>query len=420
MSIATLGHNFDIDSWKLVTGILEHGKSVYSDTYRWPYGPTLFPVLAGLDRIVHFLDPASGEAIHMLGPNTGEAFHVAMAAFLGTIDVFMALALAWGYSYSSAVFFLLCPIGLIISGFHAQVDNVAIFVALLAWLLIRNGEPNNARWLKSAVLLGISLTIKHVLFFFPIWLIFWKPLGKLRTRLTYLAIAYGVFVLSFLPWLADRTSRAGIMQHVVGYKSFYGNSLLGRVTEWFISIQSLDAFFAWIPHLDAFKTIWMGSIVLLGVAAALRSKLCDLLLVYLMAMYSLSVAVADQYLAIPMIAAAVYWRSWPSWAYVTSGVIALTFSPVELFRQDRPGFAEITIAGHPFLMIDIAYRCALIGSQVCMLGLLVMVWRNRSTLDERLSTWARAVRATVLCAVGFVPALVTYASRALHLILGAG
>ena len=133
--------------------------------------------------------------------------------------------------------------------------------------------------------------------------------------------------------------------------------------------------------------MWMGSIVIFGIAAALRCKIPDLLLVYLMAMYSLSVAVADQFLALPMIATAVYWRLWPSWAYVTAGVIALCLSQDEFFRSDRPAFADFTIGGHHILMADLGYRCALVGSQVCMLGLLVVVWRNRSAIEERLSAW---------------------------------
>jgi hypothetical protein len=413
MALATLGHNFDVDSWKLVTGYLEQGKSVYSATYRWPYGPALFPAFAGLDRIVHFLYPSSGDAIHMVGPNTGEALHVALAAFLATIDVLIALTLALAYSYSAAVFFLLCPIVLIISGFHSQVDNVAVLAALLAWLLIRKGQPNTSRWLKSAVLLGLSLTIKHILIFFPIWLLFWKPLGAMRTRLTYLAIAYGLFFLSFLPWLVDPASRAGIVQHVAGYKSFYGNSLLGIVTQWFIGIQSIDAFFAWLPGVDAFKTLWMGFLVILGIIAARRSQISELFLVYLMILYSLSMAIADQYLAIPMIAAAVYCRLSPSWAFMVSGVIALCLSPVELFSPD---FGEVTLGGHRIRMADLGYGCALVGSQVCMLGLLVVVWRNRMVIEERWSRQARVMRAAVLFAAGCVPVLIPFASRALQMI----
>jgi hypothetical protein len=418
MTVATMGHNFDVDSWKVVTGILEQGGSVYAGTDRWPYGPALFPALAGLDWIAHFLHPTSGADIHMLGPNTGEAFHIIMAAFLATIDVFIALALVMGYSYSSAMFFLLNPISLVISGFHSQVDNVAVFAALLAWLPIRNGKPNTSRWLASSVLLGLSLTIKHSFFFFPIWLVFWRPLGNLRIRLTYAVITYGLFSLSFLPWLAEGASRAGIMHNVVGYRSLYGNSLLGLVTEWFISIRSLDIFFAWLPLMTAFKGLWAGSVVLMGIAVALKSKLSDLLPVYLMALFGLNIAVGDQYLAIPMIAAAIYWRSWPSWGYVAAGSIGVCLSPVEFFRQDHPDFPGITLAGHHIMWANTAHWALLVACQVSMLGLLIMVWQNRSAVEECLSIGARSVRAALLCAVGCLPVLVPNAWRALYLIRG--
>jgi hypothetical protein len=57
-----------------------------------------------------------------------------------------------------------------------------------------------------------------------------------------------------------------------------------------------------------------------------------------------------------MIAAVVYRRSWPGWNFVSSGVDALSLSSAELFRQDRPGFAAITIAGRQIVWADRAHN----------------------------------------------------------------
>ena len=130
-----------------------------------------------------------------------------------------------------------------------------------------------------------------------------------------------------------------------------------------------------------------------------------------MAMYSLSVAVADQFLALPMIATAVYWRLWPSWAYVTAGVVAALLVQDEFFRSDRPAFADFTIGGHRILMADFRIPLAhlLAVKSVCS-DLLVVVWRNRSAIGGRaLVGLGQSDASRSSLAAGCVPALVTSA-----------
>ena len=71
-------------------------------------------------------------------------------------------------------FFLLSPLGMHISGFHNQFDNFAILTALFSICFLKGHEKKwsiGQAWI-TAILLGISLTIKHIFLFFPIWLFF--------------------------------------------------------------------------------------------------------------------------------------------------------------------------------------------------------------------------------------------------------
>ena len=139
-----------------------------------------------------------------------------------------------------------------------------------------------------------------------------------------------------------------------------------------------------------------------------------------MAIFALSVAIADQYLAIPIIAAAIYWRSWPTWAFLVSGTIAVCSSPYQFFRQDRPELGQINLGNYSILYwSDVVYRGAIVGSQLCMLALLILAWRNRDAVQAHLSKTARVGRAALLLAAGFIPALAPYTLRVWNMIRGA-
>jgi hypothetical protein len=46
--LATRAHNYDMESWTMTADLVVHGKSVYANTYRHPYGPVWFLVLGSL------------------------------------------------------------------------------------------------------------------------------------------------------------------------------------------------------------------------------------------------------------------------------------------------------------------------------------------------------------------------------------
>ena len=189
-------------TWKIVAGLMAGRKSVYAessddfcfvpDRSCYNFAPAWAWIVFGLDRLSSLLH---GQTI--------VAFRFALTAFLATTDVLIALVLAYGYSYTAALVFLLAPLFLWIEAYEGPFNNLALLVALLAWFLIRKKEPTSQAVFLSAELTGLSLVIKHILALFPLWLLFYRPLGKLRARLAYAFIAYGIFFCSFLPWWGD-------------------------------------------------------------------------------------------------------------------------------------------------------------------------------------------------------------------------
>ena len=114
---------------------------------------------------------------------------------------------------------------ILLTGYHSQFEDSAWLAGLASWLLIRRGSPAPRRLAFAAELQGVPLSIKHILFLFPIWVLFWPKLGGWRKRMGNAVIAYGVFGLSFFPCMRDPASRAGIYHNLLHYRAVFSLSL---------------------------------------------------------------------------------------------------------------------------------------------------------------------------------------------------
>lgn len=134
-------------------------------------------------------------------------------------------------------------------------------------------------------LLGLSLSIKHVLIFFPLWLAM-RPQSLWR-RFLCLIIPYGIFVLSFLPYWHDWPQ---IRHQVVEYRSFanglFWNLYLGDVLNG-------------VPLILPFA----GAMLVAGWCAR-KVPVLDAFWMYLCCLLIFSSAHANQYWVIPVAAIA--------------------------------------------------------------------------------------------------------------------
>ena len=270
--IATRGHNYDLESYQVVSGIVDQGGNVYASTDRYNYGPVWFNILHGL---------------HLLSGHNETVFRYLISGFLSLVDVGIFLVLWRQYGKAAAAYFFLNPISIIISGYHSQFDNLAILLGLWSVLLMKDefDQPIGRRKLWGLLVLGLSLTTKHVLFAFPFWLAV-KQRGLLQ-KLGVILIPVSIFVLSFVPyWPAGGQ---GIVQNVFHYKSAHHDY-------YYFYRLFVPPFVQML--LDS-QTLWFFLLALFAFFCKQKNAL-ESLLFYTAVLVATSPATTNQYLAIPV------------------------------------------------------------------------------------------------------------------------
>ncbi len=267
---ATRGHNYDIDSCQIVAGIVDHGGNVYASTGRYNYGPIWF-------NILHFLD--------LLAWHNQTVFRYLISAFLSLVDVGIFYVLWRKFGKLAATFFFLNPVSVIITGYHSQFDNLAILLGLMAALLLGDefDKPISRRKFFGLVVLGISISTKHILFAFPFWLAV-KQRGTLP-KLVVLLAPILIFAFGFVPYWPG--SGHGIIQNVFLYRSL-GNEYFYR---FFVPVS--------IQVMFNSQTIWFFLLVIFAFIFRQKNTVESLFL-YTCVLVGASPAIVNQYLAIPM------------------------------------------------------------------------------------------------------------------------
>ncbi len=356
--LSTLHYNFDVEQFKIVADLVAQGKNVYANTTRYNYGP----VWAGILWILQRIEQA-------LGHNDIARFHVIVAAFLTVIDIAIALIITRRHGYLAGVLFFLCPVSILITGVHSQFDNVAILLALCSWAFLdKEGEQIGlSPAVTAGILMGVSLAVKHIMIFFPLWILV-SPSLRWSRRIIFCILSYVVFLGSFIPFAQRPEDIVGINNNVFHYNGmdWFGNGLLPRLLE---GPQFWVAGFA------------VGMIVS-GFAIACRFPR-HLFYLYPVALLVFSPTMTDQYLAIPVISYVVYRRNVMMWAYVVIAAVLLIGS-----TNNIGSLSAMRFLAEPIRSLDLTLSMTShspVGPQI-ILAVFLMSW-----YVDRLPKYAKSV-----------------------------
>ena len=275
--ISQQGYNFDFESYRLVTDLFQNGEDFYI-TGRYNYAPVWIHILNFLDSLPDF------------NLDSFDPLRIKVVLLLSFVDLFIFFLLRREHSFLIATFFFLNPISIFITGFHNQFDNLAVLVGFIAILMYEKNNKNFGFFI-CCTLLGLSLCIKHVLFFIPIWLAF-KERNFLK-KVLIIFIPYMLFLTSFVFYIPEHFD--SILKNVFQYSSFNNGPF------WNIYVPYVVKFF--IP----IKILFIASLFLFGLFIKNRS-LKDIFYFYLLAVVVFSSAASNQYFAIPLIAIVIFWN----------------------------------------------------------------------------------------------------------------
>lgn len=337
--------NFDFESWEIVSQLAYENKNVYAHTWRYNYGPIWFWVL---------------KCVRMLNID----LRLALACLLSISDIAIAYLLFKRNHFFKSFIFLFSISTIFISGYHQQFDTIAIFMILATVLYFQEKYPLKEIAFFSlkdiavlSLLIGISLSCKHLFIFFPLWLAFkiQHPIKKVIL----IILPYSLFFMLFIPYWHE--GKNGIIEHVFNYASL-DNSPLYRT---FFQSEFFDKLYHTL-HIYSQKGKYIFFIGMLITGALVRNKnIVESFLIYCCCLLAFSNGWAVQYFIIPLLFVLFYPSYYSFFFYLISSLFIL-FSHHEYFGSQISQNAFLRIGnklferGEWFFVMDFLLLFALI------------------------------------------------------------
>ncbi len=273
--VSTYGFNVDMEYWRLFADVIKYNGPIYEVGMN--YGPVWAYLLYFFDQIPFFID---GEI---------ESLRFKVTIFLTFIDLLIFITIIKIHSLKIGTIFFLNPISIFITGFHSQFDNLAVFFGLLAILVYKKNKEVIGFYFCS-FLLFISLITKHILLIFPIWLAVKEK--KISRKILIIFIPIILFLVGFIPFVENYSL---IYDYVLNYKST-DNGIFWRI----FTPQFLGTYVG-------YSLLFIITLLVLSLFFENNNKI-ETYYLYLISIVLFSPAIANQYLAIPIIAIAYFWN----------------------------------------------------------------------------------------------------------------
>jgi len=301
--ISLLGSNYDFESYLIVGEILNAGGNVYEQTTRYNYAPIWMNII---------------QILYTIADANPIIFRYLLIILLSSADYGIFIFLLRKYGWKPSLIFIFNPVSIIITGYHNQFDNLAIFIGFIAVTLLQDNfeKPLTIKSYFGLFLLGISISTKHVLFFIPIWLM--VKYKTLPAKLLVASIPIIIFALTFMPYWKDSSNE--IISNVFLYKS-YKNSLFYYFPVNFITHSEI---------------IWLSILTAFAFLLASRDNV-ETVLNYLTVLVLTSPAITNQYLAIPVSYLATHINLFGFLYFLTSTIhLSMDYDGLYLYKIGTP------------------------------------------------------------------------------------
>lgn len=279
----------DFEHWLISGQLAASGKNVYANIKNYNYAP-LYSIILG-----YLYNIASIFANHVL------AYKTLIVVMLSAADVLIARLITKKSGQLCGMLFFLNPVSIVAEGQNNQFDVIALLLAAYAIICLKevSGESKfSIRDFWGIIFLSLSLIMKHIMWAFPLWILFNSNINS-RKKFLYAFIPPLMFLLSFVPYWAEGSQ--GIIDNVFMYRS--GNNYplfaLGIMNYYFgveLPVQSAIGFVVFTGFMFMCAYIFR------------HEELEDSFLVYTIAMVCFSSGVFGTYFTIPLMALFMYFR----------------------------------------------------------------------------------------------------------------
>ena len=277
--------SYDVESWILDTQLLLDGKNVYAETHRYHYAPVLLWALYPCGILATAF-------------NWPMCFGVKLPFIITDVLIFFLLLIIvhrLNLDKKERVLipslFFLNPVSIILTAYHGQFGNMAVFFVLLAWFFYKF-HYSRFHYILTAFLLSFSIATKHfTIMLVPVFALSYKKISK---QMMFFSISPIIFVLTLMPHYFIAGDK--LVKNVFGYNlgaGYWGWSGIICRTALFLGLDLTK--FSQFGYLDYFNYFLYVAIFIVSFFLVRRFSLLDNIIIVLLIFYVFTTQIAPQY-----------------------------------------------------------------------------------------------------------------------------